>query len=140
MVDDERSLPGMPVLDRQEVPSARAAGGPRSAPGRVHEAQPTPLQGAFIYLSVVGLFCGTIAISALSFGAQLHDPVVRLPVLLGGLVLVLVTADAALRIWRSAFAWLPVDRSRGLFRFAWCAIAGLCVVLEAGTMVLVVGA
>jgi hypothetical protein len=140
MVDDERSLPGMPVLDRQEVPAGRVTRGRRPAPSRVAETQPTPLQGAFIYLSVVGLLCGTIAISALNFGAQLHDPVVRFPVLLGGLVLVLVTADAALRIWRSAFAWLPIDRSRGLFRFVWCLIAALCVVLEAGVMVLVAGA
>jgi hypothetical protein len=139
MVDDERSLPGMPVLDRQETPG-RGAADRRSAPGRVPETRPTPLQGAFIYLSVVGLICGTVAISALNFGAQLRDPVVRFPVLLGGLLLVLVTADAAVRIWRSAFAWLPIDRSRGLFRFVWCLIAALCVVLEAGVMVLVVGA
>jgi hypothetical protein len=140
MVDDERSLPGLPVLDRQDAPRGRDAGGRRSAPSRVPETRPTPLQGAFIYLSVVGLICGTVAISALNFGAPLHDPVVRVPVLLGSLVLVLVTADAALRIWRSAFAWLPIDRSRGLFRLVWCVIAGLGVVLEAGAIVLVVGA
>ena len=104
------------------------------------ETRPTPLQGAFIYLSVIGLICGTVAISALNFGAALRDPIVRLPILLGALVLVLVTADATLRIWRSAFAWLPIDRSRGLFRLVWCAIAGLGVVLEAGAIVLVAGA
>jgi len=140
MVDDKRSLPGMPVLDRQVAPPLRDDAGGRPAPSRVPETRPTPLQGTFIYLSVIGLICGTVAISALNFGAQLHEPVVRYPVLLGGLVLVLVTADATVRIWRSAFAWLPVDRSRGLFRLAWCAIAGLAVVLEAGIMVLVVGA
>jgi hypothetical protein len=140
MVDDERSLPGTPVLDRQDGPVGGAAKDPRGAPSRVPEARPTPLQGAFVYLSVIGLICGTVAISALNFGAALHDPIVRFPVLLGALVLVLVTADAAVRIWRSAFAWLPVDRSRGLFRLVWCAIAGVGVVLEAGVIVLVAGA
>jgi len=142
MVDDERSLPGMPVLDRQgaPVPPRRDDTARRSAPNRVPETRPTPLQGAFIYLSLVGLICGTIAISALNFGATLADPIVRFPVLLGSLVLVLVTADAALRIWRSAFAWLPIDRPRGLFRLVWCVVAGLGVVLETGAVVLVVGA
>ena len=140
MVDDERSLPGMPVLDRQDVPLGRDAGGRRPTPSRVPETRPTPLQGAFIYLSVVGLICGTIAISALTFGTPLHDPVVRAPILIGGFVLVLVTADAVVRIWRSALAWLPVDRPRGLFRLVWCAVAGLGVILEAGAIVLVAGA
>ena len=140
MVDDERSLPGIPVLDRQDAPIGRDAGGRRPAPSRVPETRPTPLQAVFIYLSVIGLVCGTIAITALTFGTPLHDPVVRLPIRLGGLLLVLVTADAVLRIWRSAFAWLPIDRSRGFFRLVWCAIAGLCVVLEVGAIVLVAGA
>jgi hypothetical protein len=140
MVDDERSLPGMPALDRQDGPTGDVSRDPRSAPSRVPETRPTPLQGAFIYLSVIGLICGTVAISALNFGAALRDPIVRFPVLLGALVLVLVTADATLRIWRSAFAWLPIDRSRGLFRLVWCAIAGLGVVVEAGAIVLMVGA
>ena len=126
--------------DRQGVPVRRDQPGRPPAPGRVAETKPTPLQSAYIYLSVVGLVCGTIAITALSLGAQLHDPIVRLQVLLGGLMLVLVTADAALRIWRSAFAWLVVDRGRGLFRFAWFAVACLGVVLEVTAIWLVVGA
>ncbi|MFI5255373.1 MAG: hypothetical protein ACHQ15_07950 [Candidatus Limnocylindrales bacterium] len=140
MVDDERSFPGMPVLDRQDAPEGRDARGRRPAPSRVPETRPTPLQGAFIYLSVVGLICGTIAITALTFGTPMRDPVVRLPILIGALVLVLVTADAMLRIWRSAFAWLPIDRSRGLFRLVWWAVAGLGVILETGAIVLMVGA
>ncbi|MGH2407470.1 MAG: hypothetical protein ACRDF7_05230 [Candidatus Limnocylindrales bacterium] len=140
MVDDERSLPGMPVLDRQDGPRHGGPQGARSAPSRVPETRPTPLQGAFIYLSLIGLICGTVAISALSFGAQLHDPVVRFPVLIGALLLVTVTVDATVRIWRSAFAWLPIDRSRGLFRLVWCAVAAIGVVLEAGAIVLVAGA
>ena len=139
MVDDERSVPGMPVLDRQDGPRGGGPGPARSAPSRVPETRPTPLQGAFIYLSVIGLICGTVAISALNLGAQLHEPVVRFPVLLGAVLLVLVTVDAAVRIWRSALAWLPIDRSRGLFRLVWCAIAAVGVVLEAGAIVLVAG-
>jgi hypothetical protein len=130
----------MPVLDRQGVPVRRDEHGRPLAPSRVPETKPTPLQSAFIYLSLVGLVCGTIAITALNLGAQLHDAIVRLPVVVGGLMLVLVTADAALRIWRSAFAWLGVDRGRGLFRFVWFAVACLGVLLEATAVWLVVGA
>jgi len=138
MVDDERWTPGMPVLDRQSVPFQRDVQGRPLTPSRVPETKPTPLQAWFIYLSIVGLICGTIAITALNLGATIGDPAVRLPVLLGGLMLVLVTADAALRIWRSAFAWLPVDRGRGLFRFVWFGVACLGVALEVGAIVFVV--
>ena len=138
MVDDERWTPGMPVLERQSVPLQRDVQGRPLTPSRVPETKPTPLQPWFIYLSIVGLICGTIAITALNLGATLADPTVRLPVLLGGLMLVLVTADAALRIWRSAFAWLPVDRGRGLFRFVWFGVACLGVALEIGAMLFVV--
>lgn len=138
MVDDERWTPGMPALDRQSVPVQRDLQGRPLTPSRVPETKPTPLQPWFIYLSIVGLICGTIAITALNLGATIDDPAVRLPVLLGGLMLVLVTADAALRIWRSAFAWLPVDRGRGLFRFVWFGVACLGVALEIGAIVFVV--
>ena len=140
MVDDERWVPGMPVLDRQEPPVPRDVQGRPLVPSRVPETEPTPLQPWFIYLSIVGLVCGTIAITALNFGATIEDATVRLPVLIGGLMLVLVTADAALRIWRSAFAWLPVDRGRGLFRFGWFGVACFGIVLEVGAMSLVLAA
>jgi hypothetical protein len=138
MVDDERWTPGMPALDRQAMPLQRDVQGRPLTPSRVPETKPTPLQPWFIYLSIVGLICGTIAITALNLGATFDDPAVRLPVLLGGLMLVLVTADAALRIWRSALAWLPVDRGRGLFRVVWFGVACLGVVLEVGAMLFVV--
>ena len=128
----------MPVLDRQSVPVQRDVQGRPLTPSRVPETKPTPLQPWFIYLSIVGLICGTIAITALNLGATIGHPAVRLPVLLGGLMLVVVTADAALRIWRSAFAWLPVDRGRGLFRFVWFLVACLGVALEIGAMLFVV--
>ena len=139
-VDDERWAPGMPVLDRQEAPVRRDVQGRPLVPSRVPETKTTPLQPWFIYLSIVGLVCGTIAITALNLGAAIEDATVRLPVLLGGLMLVLVTADAALRIWRSAFAWLPVDRGRGLFRLAWFGVAGLGLAFELGAMIIVLAA
>ena len=111
-------LPGMPVLDRQARPSTTADA---RRPSRVPETRPTPLQDAFIYLSVVALFAGGLAISALELGARPSDPIVRLPLLVAAAMLALVGGDAALRIWRSAWAWLPVDRGHGLFRFVWLA-------------------
>jgi hypothetical protein len=33
-----------------------------------------------------------------------------------------LSADAGLRAWRSAWAWLPVSRARGLQRFVWTAV------------------
>lgn len=139
-MDDERWAPGMPVLERQAVPLQRDVHGRPLLPSRVPETKPTPLQPWFIYLSIVGLVCGTIAITAINLGATIEDATVRLPVLLGGLMLVLVTTDAALRIWRSAFAWLPVDRGRGLFRFVWFGVAVLGIALELGAMLLVLAA
>jgi hypothetical protein len=111
-------------LDRQVRPEPLDGAGRPLAPSRVAETRPTPLQGWFIYLSVVVLICGTIAISALELGAGIADLIVRLPLVIGGFVLMLVTADAIVRVWRSAWAWLPVDRRRGLFRFVWAAVLG----------------
>jgi hypothetical protein len=91
-------------------------------PQRVPEPRPTPLQGAFIHLSIVVLVCGIVAIMALELGTPMSSLWVKVPVLVGGVVLVAVTVDAIVRIWRSAFAWLPVDRGRGLFRFLWAAV------------------
>ncbi len=123
----------MPVLDRQAVrePSlqVRPATGelppslqglpPRSVP----ETAPTPLQRHYINLSVIVLICGAIAITALELGASLGSPLVKLCVIIATPLLLLTTADAVLRIWRSAWAWMPVDRGRGLFRLAWVAVS-----------------
>jgi len=111
-------------LDRQERPETFDAAGRPLVPQRVPETRPTPLQDWFIYLSVIVLVCGTIAISALELGAAPGDLVVRLPVALGAAVLSIVTIDAIVRVWRSAWAWLPVNRGRGLFRFVWVAVLG----------------
>ena len=139
-MDHDEILDSGPHLDRQEVRVARDARGRPLVPSRVPETRPTPLQDAFIYLSIGVLFSGVIAITALELGAKLSDPVVRLPVLIGGALLALVTMDAMVRIWRSAWAWLPVDRGRGLFRFVWVGVLALSLMVLAGIIWLVISA
>jgi hypothetical protein len=148
-MDDERWTPGMPVLHRQPV---REPGAPRPVPNQanlppslqglpprsVPETKPTPLQPYYINLSVVVLIVGAIAITALELGAGFGSPLVKLCVLIGGPILIVTTADDALRIWRSAWAWMPVNRGRGLFRLAWVVMAGVLIALAAAAIVLVV--
>ena len=129
----------MPVLDRQAVrvpvlPPSLQGLPPRSVP----EVAPTPLQHHYINLSVVVLICGAIAITALELGASLGSPLVKLCVLIAAPLLVVTTADAVLRIWRSAWAWMPIDRTKGLFRLAWVAVSvvGLTVLVAASIVVL----
>jgi hypothetical protein len=150
-VDDERWEPGMPVLDRQAVPAgpAHAAGAgdahlppslrglpPRSVP----ETRPTPLQQHFVLISAPALVLGAIAITALELGAGFDSLLVRLCVLVAAPLLLVTTADAALRIWRSAWAWMPVDRGKGLFRLAWLIVPVVFTALILGAVALVLGA
>jgi hypothetical protein len=121
-------------LDRQEVPSRRD--GRPEPPQRVPEASPPLLGDWFIYLSVVVLICGVIVITALNFGADFRSLLVRGPVVLGGGLLVVIAADAALRAWRSAWVWLPIDRPRGLSRFVWAAVLGAIFLASIGVIVL----
>ena len=146
-MDDERWEPGMPVLDRQAVgPAARSprAGAlPPSLQGlparSVPEVAPTPLQRHYINLSVVVLICGAVAITALELGAPLGSPLVKLCVVIAAPLLVVTTADAILRIWRSAWAWMPIDRVKGTFRLAWVVVSvvGLAALVAASLIVLV---
>jgi hypothetical protein len=147
-MDDERWEPGMPVLERQAVqqpaapgpfgstpvPPSLAGQRPRSVP----ETKPTPLEKHYVLLSVPVLILGAIAITALELGAPLGSPLVKLCVAIAAPLLILTTADATVRIWRSAWAWMPVDRGRGLFRFAWvvAALVGLALLLAASAAVL----
>jgi hypothetical protein len=125
-VDGDETIESAPKLHRQERAPARDARGRRLVPSRVPETRPPLLGDWFIYLSIVVLVCGVVAITALELGASLQSPFVRLPVLLGGGLLLVLSLDALLRVWRSAWAWLPVDRGRGLFRFVWAAaLAGI---------------
>ena len=126
-MDDERWEPGMPALDRQAVrpvpilPPSLQGLPPRSVP----EVAPTPLQKHYINLSVIVLICGAVAITALNLGVRLSDPLVKLCVIVATPLLVVTTADAIVRIWRSAWAWMGVDRGKGLFRLAWVAVSAI---------------
>ena len=120
----------MPVLDRQaaarrNLPPSLAALPPRSVP----EVAPTPLQRQFVSLSVVALIAGAVAITALELGTPLASPLLKLCVVVAAPILLLTTADAAVRIWRSAWAWMPVNRGRALFRLSWLVVALLFIAI-----------
>jgi len=127
----------MPVLDRQPAlpPSLRGLP-PRSVP----EVAPTPLQKHFVLLSAPALVAGAVAITALEMGAGFGSWLVKLCVLIGAPLLLVTTADATLRIWRSAWAWMPVDRGRGLFRLTWVVVSLVFLSLILFAAVLVLGA
>jgi hypothetical protein len=138
-MDDPRWEHGMPVLDRQPVPTPTLPPSLQGLPPRsVPETRPTPLQKHYINLSVIALIAGAVGITALEFGASLGSPLVKLCVLIAAPILFLTTADAGLRIWRSAWAWMRVDRGKGLFRLTWVAatLILLGVVVLAAVVVL----
>jgi hypothetical protein len=123
-MEDERWEHGMPVLDRQAVPTPTLPPSLQGLPPRsVPEVAPTPLQRHYVLLSIPVLIAGTIAITALELGISPASPLVKLCILVGAPLLVVTTADAVLRIWRSAWAWMPVDRTKGMFRLAWVAVS-----------------
>ncbi len=147
----------MPVLDRQAVGPTTVPGAALDAAGHgrrpttalppslqglpqrsVPEVAPTPLQRHYINLSVIVLICGAIAITSLELGASLGSPLVKLCVAIATPLLVLTTLDAILRIWRSAWAWMPVNRGRGAFRLAWVVVSlvGLAALVGAALVVL----
>ena len=126
-----------PALDRQERPVRLDVHGRPLVPSRVPETKPTPLQDNFIYVSIIVLICGVVAIMALEWGTPMSSPWVKVPVLIGGLALVAVTVDAIVRIWRSAWAWLPVERGRGLFRFVWVGVLVGALLVTLAVMLLV---
>jgi hypothetical protein len=139
-MDDERWEPGMPALDRQAarppatLPPSLQGLPPRSVP----EVAPTPLQKQYINLSVIVLICGAVAITALNLGARLGDPLIKVCVIVATPLLVVTTVDAIVRIWRSAWAWMRVDRGKGLFRLAWVvvSIVGLSALVAAAVAAL----
>lgn len=139
MTHDEE-LEGVPRLDRQERPLPVDAQGRPLVPQRVPELRPTPLQDKFIYLSIVVLVCGVIAIGALELGTPMSSLWVKLPVLVGGIFLLAVTADATLRVWRSVGAWWDVDRGRAWFRVVWVAVLAGSLVAVVGIMLIVLAA
>ncbi len=137
-MSEDEELDGVPALDRQERPLPLDVHGRPLVPQRVPELAPTPLQNAFIYLSIVVLVCGVIAIGALELGTPVSSLWVKIPVLVGGLVLLAVTADATVRVWRSVRAWWPVDRGRAWFRVVWVAVLAASFVVVAAIILIVV--
>jgi hypothetical protein len=102
----------------------------------VPETTPPLLGDWFIYLSLIVLVCGAIAITVLSFGGTIADPIVRIPALVAAGLLVPISADGALRAWRSVRSWLPVDRGRAAFRVIWAVVLGAITVASAGAAAL----
>jgi hypothetical protein len=133
----EEELERVPKLDRQERAVPRDVHGRPLVPQRVPELAPTPLQSSFIYLSIIVLVCGVIAIGALELGTPMSSPWVRVPVLLGGVLLLAVSADALVRVWRSVGAWWDVDRGRALFRVVWVVVIASSMAAIAAAIVLV---
>jgi hypothetical protein len=106
---------------------------------RIPETAPTPLQPYYIYLSSVALIAGAIAITALEIGAPLSSLLVKLCVIVGAPAGLMAQGDAALRIWRSAWAWMPLNRGRGLFRLAWVAAAAIgMAIIAAGCLLILI--
>ncbi len=138
-MDDERWQPGMPALDRQVVATPALPPSLAALPARsVPETAPTPLQKQYINLSAIALLAGAIAITAIELGTPLGNPFIKLCVLIAAPLIILVNGDAVLRIWRSAWAWMPVNRGRALFRLSWVAagITGLLAIAAAARIVL----
>ncbi len=138
----------MPVLDRQEVREAPAQGAATSQPGAtraepprsVPELAPTPLQKHFVLMSAPALVAGAVGITALEMGAGFGSYIFKLCVLIAMPLLLATTLDAIVRIWRSAWAWMPVSRSRGLFRLTWLVPAVVLVFVVLTAAALAIGA
>jgi hypothetical protein len=116
-MQDERPVPGMPPLHRQPLRGRDA----RHDGEWVPEIGPTPLHQHYLVLSAVALVCGAAAIVLIAAGVHLGHPIVKLCIVVGAPLLLVMTTDAGIRIWRSAWAWMAVDRRRGFLRLAWLA-------------------
>jgi hypothetical protein len=87
---------------------------------------------------VVAFLAGAIGITALEAGVPPGSPLVKACAIVAAPIIVVTTLDAAVRIWRSAWAWMPIDRGRGLFRLSWLLAAAtfIVVTLSVTTVVL----
>ena len=134
-MDDPRYEPGMPVLDRQPVGADRPRPRPSTASPRPPRRRSSTTTSSCRRPALVA---GVIAITALETGSPLSSPLVKACVVIGAPLLIIANADAILRIWRSAWAWMPVNRDRGLFRLAWVAagVIGLLAIAAAAAVVL----
>jgi hypothetical protein len=108
------------------------------APDRIPESKPTPLQRYYINLSAIALVAGALGITAVEAGTPISSPIVKLCTLVAVPIFVATTADAALRFYRSAWAWMPINPGRGLFRLSWvlAALLGIGVALGAASLIL----
>ena len=132
----------MPVLDRQAVRAAppRAVVSRAEPPRSVPELAPTPLQKHFVLMSAPALVAGAVGITALEMGAGFGSYIFKLCVLIAMPLLLATTLDAIVRIWRSAWAWMPVNRGRGLFRLTWLIPAVVLVFVVLTAAALAIGA
>jgi hypothetical protein len=130
-MDDARWESGMPVLDRQGT-------GPGRAPDRIAEAKPTPLQRYYINLSAIALVAGALGITAVEAGTPISSPIVKLCALVAAPIFVVTTGDAALKFYRSAWAWMPINPARGMFRLTWvlAALLGIGIAIGAASLIL----
>ena len=121
----------MPILDRQPI----GTDGPKD---RIPETKPTPLQRYYINLSAIALVAGALAITTVEAGTPLSSPIVKFCALIAAPIFVVTTADAALRFYRSAWAWMPINRGRGLFRLTWvlAALMGIGIAVGAASLIL----
>jgi hypothetical protein len=121
----------MPVLDRQGIGAERG-------PDRIPETKPTPLQRYYINLSAVALVAGAIGITAIEAGTPMSSPLVKLCALVAAPIFVVTTGDAALKFYRSAWAWMPINVGRGLFRLTWvlAALLGIGIAVGAASLIL----
>jgi len=139
LVEPRQDGPDERVLDQSPQHSEEI--GPRGADrplDRIPETKPTPLQKHYINLSAIALVAGAIAITGVETGMPLSSPLIKLCALIGAPLFVLTTADAALRFYRSARAWMPIDRGRALFRLTWvlAALLGIGVILGFASLIL----
>jgi hypothetical protein len=110
--------------------------GSMDAPDRIPESKPTPLQRYYINLSAIALVAGALGITAVEAGTPISSPIVKLCTLVAVPIFVATTADAALRFYRSAWAWMAINPGRGLFRLSWvlAALLGIGVALGAASL------
>ena len=144
--------PGLPTGDPGLPPAGLAPAGLAAAPSglpaslaglpprSVPEVRPTPLQKHYVLLSAPALILGTVAITALEMGVALGSPLIKLCVLIAAPLLAIANADAIVRIWRSAWAWMPVDVAKGRFRLAWVVVGVILYALLLAAAWLVVTA
>ena len=136
-MSQDEELDGVPRLDRQARPVPVDVHGRPLVPQRVPELKPTPLQDRFIYLSIIVLVCGVVAIGALELGTPMSSLWVKVPVAVGGIFLLAVTVDALIRVWRSVGAWWDIDRGRALFRVVWVVVLAASLVAVLAILIFV---